>query len=171
MTGDGVPIASFHHLALRVADVERSAAFYAAALGARLRTRPVRRAGAFVEQVLGGPPGVEQRGCLLELGGGVGIELVEVAAPAVPVEQDERWRRVVPHFCVRVDDVRAAAARVQALGGRELFPVSDATGQPFVYVADLDGHVIELVQMSLEQAVSTVHAFVPGSDPDGPTAG
>jgi catechol 2,3-dioxygenase-like lactoylglutathione lyase family enzyme len=156
-----------NHICLRVADIDRAAAFYRDALGGRIGTRPVPRSGPFVEEVLGGPGGVIQRGCHILLGatGSSGIELVEVGNPYVPVEHAPRWQRTVPHVGLTVGDVRSTVERIQAAGGRLLFPVREAAGRPFAYCEDLDGHVLELVEMSWAEAVQTVLDFVPGADP------
>ena len=159
--------AKMQHIALHVADVERSAAFYEAVFGGKARTRPVLRSGPFVERLLGGPSGIEQRGVHLSLPQG-GIELIEVSFQRKAHEPEARpiWQRRVLHFCIQVDDVRAAAEKVEAAGGRLLFPVNDQTGHPFVYAEDPDGHVVEMIDMTFDEAVESVHQFVPGSRPD-----
>jgi catechol 2,3-dioxygenase-like lactoylglutathione lyase family enzyme len=154
------------HVALRVANIDRATAFYRDALGGSVRTRPVLRSGRFVEHVLGGPSGVQQLGCHVSFGQG-GIELIEVPAPRIEVAHDPRWRRPVLHVCIQVDDVRVSARRVEASGGRLLFPVNEETGRAFVYCEDPDGHVLELVEMTFDEAVTAVTAFVPGADPEG----
>ena len=154
------------HIALHVADVERSAAFYEAVFGGKARTRPVLRSGPFVERLLGGPAGIEQRGVHVSLPQG-GIELIEVSFQREVDQPQERsiWQRRVLHFCIQVEDVHAAAAKVEAAGGRLLFPVNEQTGRPFVYAEDPDGHVVEMIDMTFDEAVESVHNFVPGSRP------
>ncbi|WP_157220751.1 VOC family protein [Flavisphingomonas formosensis] len=160
--------AKLQHIALQVADLNRSASFYQAAFGARIGTRPVPRSGPFVERLLDAPgSGIVQRGIHLALPGG-GIELAQIGFGDDVSPPDERplWQRRILHFCIEVDDVHAAAARAEAAGGRLQFPVNDQTGRPFVFVEDPDGHVIELISMTFDEAIETVHRFVPGSKPD-----
>ena len=154
------------HIALHVADVERSAAFYEAVFGGKTRTRPVLRSGPFVERLLGGPAGIEQRGVHVSFPQG-GLELIEVSFEREVSQPEERpiWQRRVLHFCIQVDDVHAAAGKVEAAGGRLLFPVNDQTGHPFVFVEDPDGHVVEMIDMTFDEAIESVHQFVPGSRP------
>lgn len=160
--------ARLQHIALHVADLERSASFYADAFGARIGTRPVPRSGEFVEALLDAHgSGITQAGMHLALPGG-GIELVQLSFGDEADHPAERplWQRRILHFCLEVDDVHAAAARVEAAGGKLQFPVNDQTGRPFVFAEDPDGHVIELIAMDFEEAIRTVHRFVPGSRPD-----
>lgn len=155
------------HVSLRVADIKRSAAFYEQVFGAQARTVPVRRSGPFVERLLSGPTGIQQSGTHILFPQGGGIELAELSFndKVDPPEERAAWQRRILHFCIEVDDVRETAAKVEPAGGRLQFPVNDETGSPFVFVEDPDGHVIELIQMSFEDAIATVHRFVPGSRP------
>ena len=49
------------------------------------------------------------------------------------------------HWCVQVDDVEAALARVEALGAKAVQPLGDWGGAKFVYCYDLDGNVFEML--------------------------
>jgi catechol 2,3-dioxygenase-like lactoylglutathione lyase family enzyme len=165
--GEVTLASKMQHIALHVADVERSAAFYEAVFGGKARTRPVLRSGPFVEQLLGGLDGIEQRGVHISLPQG-GIVLVVVWRRGTAQEPEERpfWQRRILHFCIQVDDVRATAEKVEAAGGRLLFPVNEQTGRPFVFIEDPDGHVVEMIDMTFDEAVDSVHRFVPGSRPE-----
>jgi len=159
--------ARLQHISLHVADLDRSSSFYESVFGARVRTRPIPRQGEFVEKLLNAPAGIVQRSVHLSLPNG-GIELVQLGFGDNNDRPEERptWKRRMLHFCMEVDDVGAVADRVEAAGGRLQFPVNDQTGRPFVYAEDPDGHVIEILSMSFEEAIETVHRFVPGSRPE-----
>ena len=159
------PPPGLNHIALRVADADRSRRFYEHAFGAVAGTRAIERSGELVEALLDAPPGTIQRGCHMTLGGN-GIELIEVVRPEVPLDQGERMKRAVLHVCLQVDDVRASARQVEEAGGRLLFPVREVGGRPVVYCADPDGHVLELIQMSFAEAVAGVLEVLPEAAPN-----
>jgi predicted enzyme related to lactoylglutathione lyase len=59
------------------------------------------------------------------------------------------------HFCLAVDDVVETVARVEAGGGRARFPVRPfGNDRHFVYVEDPDGHVVELIDATLEECIA-----------------
>jgi predicted enzyme related to lactoylglutathione lyase len=73
------------------------------------------------------------------------------------------------HFGIRVDDVPATLARVEAAGGRALIPVAHMQNRPenprFVYAATPDGHVIELLEADHAEIVRHIIEAVPEADP------
>ncbi len=140
-----------HHVAVRVSDMERGTAFYRDAFGAEVAIPPFTVEGEFAEVVAGGPAGVRWRTSLLGLADGAAIELFAFDAPRHPMAPVAMASGNQLHFCLQVEDVPAALARVEAAGGRRLWPdVADLEpGVQVVYVADPDGNVIELIDVDL----------------------
>jgi predicted enzyme related to lactoylglutathione lyase len=70
------------------------------------------------------------------------------------------------HWCVQVDDVEEALARVEALGAKTVQPLGDWGGSKFVYCYDLDGNVFELLDSSMEDtARRTIELFPEAAPP------
>jgi catechol 2,3-dioxygenase-like lactoylglutathione lyase family enzyme len=156
-----------HHIALRVADVERSARFYVDVFGGRLLTRPYLREGPEAEATWGGLAGVSYRICHVALADGA-IELFQIVEPRdlpAPRALDPAASQL--HFAIRVDDVAAALAAVERAGGRRLWPEARTIGAgvSVIYVADLDENVIELTESTLEQITDLVVDAYPDADP------
>jgi lactoylglutathione lyase len=117
------------HVGLRVADLERSLAFY----------------GALGYQVLGGVPETELGSLtMLKLPGDefVAIELVH------DPEGDEVDPSGFSHLVVQVEDARTTVEQLQASGLRADDPGSPDGSDDFwtAWVTDPDGYRIELVQ-------------------------
>jgi catechol 2,3-dioxygenase-like lactoylglutathione lyase family enzyme len=157
--------APHNHVALRVRDVERSVRFYIEALDARVLTKPTPREGAFHDEVFA-TPGVKVRMSLITLGG-TGLELWQFAEPDRPLPESDQTAVGIMHFAIQVDDVPATLERVEAAGGRARFPVKRmARGGPrFVYCEDVDGHVFELMEMTIEEAAQAIIDVMPDSAP------
>ena len=127
-----------HHAGISVPDLDRSLAWYCAALGLRPGFRfevpPLRLRGGFA---LGA--------------GGAGVELIELAgsAPGVPKPDPPAANAVhgFNHVCFRVTDLVAAYARLLAHGAVAVWDPRDAPepGMRMAYVTDPDGNLIELV--------------------------
>ncbi len=126
---------AFHHVAVRVSDLERSIGWYASAFG-------------FV---------VEHRGrvpegtpiAMLRTPSGAGVELFELEP-----RDDPRWagpiealERGVAHFAFGVPDAPAALDRALAAGGRLVWPLRDAPvpGACVAFLADPDGNLVEVI--------------------------
>jgi catechol 2,3-dioxygenase-like lactoylglutathione lyase family enzyme len=140
-----------HHVALRVSDCERSRRFYTEALGGRV-VLDLQLDSEFVESIFSAPAGNTARNIVMMFDPGA-IELFEMS-PSEPLPPADQTRVGIMHFCLWVDDVVAAANRVEAAGGRLRFPVRPwADGHHFVYVEDPDGHVIELLDATMEECV------------------
>lgn len=127
-----------HHAGISVPDLDRSLAWYCAALGLRPGYRfevpPLRLRGGFA------------------LGDGdAGVELIELAgsAPGVPKTDPPAANAVhgFNHICFRVSDLGAAYARLLAHGAVAVWDPRDAPepGMRMAYVTDPDGNLIELV--------------------------
>lgn len=139
-----------HHAGISVPDLDRSLAWYCAALGLRPGFRfevpPLRLRGGFA---LGDDE--------------AGVELIELAgsAPGVPKADPPAANAVqgFNHVCFRVTDLEAAYARLLAHGAVAVWDPRDAPepGMRMAYVTDPDGNLIELV----------ASAAVTGQDPAG----
>jgi catechol 2,3-dioxygenase-like lactoylglutathione lyase family enzyme len=127
-----------HHAGISVPDLDRSLAWYCAALGLRpgyqFEVPPLRLRGGFA------------------LGDGdTGVELIELAgsAPGVPKTDPPSANAVqgFNHVCFRVSDLGAAYARLLAHGAVAVWDPRDAPepGMRMAYVTDPDGNLIELV--------------------------
>jgi catechol 2,3-dioxygenase-like lactoylglutathione lyase family enzyme len=144
----------FHHVAVRVSDIERATRFYVEGLDGVVRTSPGLREGPFAETVMGGTPGARFRVNHVDLPAGT-VELFECLEP---VNETGRFRPAEAaqlHFALQVDDVRAALRKVEAAGGKRYWPdvVSLGGGAHAVYVTDPDGNVIELIDLSPDDLV------------------
>jgi catechol 2,3-dioxygenase-like lactoylglutathione lyase family enzyme len=124
-----------HHVALRVAHLDRATAWYGAALGFGVEHRG---------QV---PEGVAI--AMLRTPGGAGVELFELGAGTT-----EAWDGPIPalsggvtHFGLHVADVQGSFDRAVAAGGRPIWPPRDApvSGMRIAFLADPDGNIVELV--------------------------
>jgi glyoxylase I family protein len=143
-----------NHIALAVTDIGRSIAFYEEALGARLCAGPYRYEGKYIDEVFG-VDGVVADVCHLKLDRNA-LELWQLLQPTVIRAPLEEPRRGIMHFGVEVDDVEAAAARVEQAGGRRRFAIKSIGEDPnarFVYCEDLDGIVFELINISHDEIV------------------
>jgi catechol 2,3-dioxygenase-like lactoylglutathione lyase family enzyme len=124
-----------HHAAVRVADLDRSIAWYGAAFGFEVEHRG---------RVPEGTPIA-----MLRTPGGAGVELFELAP-----RDDPGWsgpiaalEEGVVHFGLAVPDVQAAFEQALAVGGREVWPPRDApvSGVRIAFLADPDGNLVELI--------------------------
>jgi glyoxylase I family protein len=126
---------TFHHVAVRVADLDRAIGWYAAALGFEVEHRG---------RVPEGTPIA-----MLRTPSGAGVELFELR-----MEPDPDWsgpidalERRTTHFGLGVDDVQEAFDRAVAAGARPVWPPRDApvSGVRIAFVADPDGNLVELI--------------------------
>jgi catechol 2,3-dioxygenase-like lactoylglutathione lyase family enzyme len=151
-----------HHAGLRVGDAERASEFYCALGGERL-TRPVLLEGRAAEQVVG-IDGARLRIAMIGFGEGA-LELFEVLDPAPD------WARApvigtIPHVCLQVDDVDAALARAEELGGRRIWPAVDRFGAGrAIYLRDPDGNALELLDVPVPAIAAAFHKYFPGARP------
>ncbi|WP_329098260.1 VOC family protein [Actinomadura citrea] len=115
------------HLGLRVTDLERSLAFYAALGYAKVGSVPETGFGSLTMLQLPDDPFVS-------------LELVH--DPARPVEDTS----AVNHLVVQVDDLEAAIADLAAKGVTAEPPAEPGPGLRTSWLTDPDGYRIELVQ-------------------------
>jgi catechol 2,3-dioxygenase-like lactoylglutathione lyase family enzyme len=145
----------FHHVAVRVSDIERATRFYVEALDGVVRTSPGVREGPFAETVMGGTPGARFRVNHIDLPAGT-VELFEFLEPVSATGGFRPAEAAQLHFALEVDDVAAALQKVEAAGGKRYWPevVAIGGGGHAVYVTDPDGNVIELIDLSPDDLVA-----------------
>ena len=147
-----------HHVAVRVADLERSTRFYLDVFGGR-GALDAAMPSEMTEHPFGTPPGTVSRGRGIFFDEGV----VEIFAfePSAPTSAVDQAAANQMHFCLYVEEVRATAARVAAAGGSVLFDPMEWGECTFVYVADPDGNVIELLDVDHASWVRGARGDVP----------
>lgn len=125
-----IPGARLVHAMLRVADMDRALGFYCGVLGADIAfERPIGRDG---------------RNVFLSLGDQAGAAQIELTSDA---GLDHRHGDGCGHLGVAVADCAAACAIAAARGVPILRPPRRmASGAVIAFVADPDGHAIELIQ-------------------------
>ena len=132
-----------HHAGISVPDLDRSLAWYCAALGLRPGYR-------FEVPPLG------LRGAFALGDGATGVELLEMAGavPGVPKTDPPLANAVhgFNHVCFHVTDLDAAYARLIEHGATGVWDPRDAPepGKRMSYVTDPDGNLIELVAPASE---------------------
>ena len=160
-----------HHIGLRVADLERSANFYIEAFGARLQTQAMSYGPPDAGEILDGPPELAFRVCHIGFDEGT-IELFELSEPHRTTEPIPATRGGIIHYAIEVDDVEAALERVERAGGRRLWQRLREIGPDakVVYATDPDGHVLELIDLSIDGLVDLINDSVgAGGAPPGLT--
>ncbi|MFN4279897.1 VOC family protein [Thermosynechococcus sp.] len=115
----------FLHVAINVTDLERAAAFYEGLLSLTPVDRPLNFPGRWYQI------------------GTVQIHLIQ-AEKVVDTHQDERWGHN-PHFALGVSDL---ASLEQRLTTAQIPFQRSASGRAAIFVADPDGNLIELSQVS-----------------------
>ena len=137
MRNDRSSDAALHHVSLRVADLERSIAFYRDGLGLTLGSAFDLRGRRFALMVA--PRGGR-------------VELIESEAGARRAsERDVLW-----HFALETDDVQAALAAAVTAGGEVTVPltaldlIDEVTERPFrvrlAFVRGPDAEEVELIE-------------------------
>ncbi|HET6507039.1 MAG TPA: VOC family protein [Baekduia sp.] len=158
------PVA-LHHQGLQVSDIDRAGAFYVDALGGEWLARPVTFEGAGAEQAMG-HDGVRMKLALIGFPGGGAVELFQLLEPALPDWARRPRDARLPHLGLQVDDVDATLARVEAAGGRRLWPAVDRWGRArVVYVADPDGNVVELLDHPPSDIAAALIRWFPEAAP------
>jgi catechol 2,3-dioxygenase-like lactoylglutathione lyase family enzyme len=114
---------------------------------------------------MGGPRGVRFKVCHIGFDLGA-VELFEFLEPVHPIDVVHPSRGNLIHFGLQVEDVGEALERVEAAGGRRLWPGINPWGAASViYVADPDENIVELIDVSLERIVELVIEAIPEADP------
>lgn len=115
----------FLHVAINVTDLERAAAFYEGLLGLTPVDRPLKFPGRWYQI------------------GTVQIHLIQTEK-VLDTRQDQRWGRN-PHFALGVTNL---ASLEQRLAAAQIPMQRSASGRAAIFVADPDGNLIELSQVS-----------------------
>ncbi|QLL29816.1 VOC family protein [Thermosynechococcus sichuanensis E542] len=115
----------FLHVAINVTDLQRAAAFYEGLLGLTPVDRPLKFPGRWYQI------------------GTVQIHLIQAEKVVDPC-QDQRWGRN-PHFALGVTDLASLEQRLMAA---QIPLQRSASGRAAIFVADPDGNLIELSQVS-----------------------
>lgn len=159
-----MPPTTLHHVGLQVSDIDRAGAFYCDALGGRWLSRPIAFEGAGAEQAMGAP-GVSLRLGLVGFDGGA-VELFELRGSTLP-EWARRPRDArLPHLALQVADTDAALERVEAAGGRRVWPGVDRFGAArVIYVSDPDGNVVELLDRPPADIAGALIRWFPDAAP------
>jgi catechol 2,3-dioxygenase-like lactoylglutathione lyase family enzyme len=153
-------IRAVEHIGITVPDLEQATTFFAEAFGAEMiydmLDEPL--SGPAIESGLGVPKGATIEAIrMLRLGEGPNLELFVYSGtdqrdPVLPSDFG------IQHFCVYVDDIDAAAARLEKAGGRLLsapgdLPGGDAgPGNRYLYARTPWGSTVELVTYPSPQA-------------------
>ena len=158
-------VSANHHPGIRVSDIERSAQFYIDALGGHWQTSPMTYEGPDADLIMGGTPNTRFKVCHIGFDEGT-IELFEFV-PSRPVDPIVPAHGGIIHYAFQVDDVPAALERVERAGGKRYWPeVRDMDpGFQVVYVTDPDGHVLELIDISIEDLVRGLVELDPANAP------
>lgn len=143
-----MPIRAVSHLGLCVSDLPRALAFWRDGLGFRERRR-LDVSGDAAEGLLG-LHDLDLRTVRLERDG-VTLELLHYAAPGHRGAGEPRPMNALgfTHLSLRVDDLDATLAALEAAGGRVLRATrvrDERSGRGAVFVTDPDGARVELVE-------------------------
>jgi catechol 2,3-dioxygenase-like lactoylglutathione lyase family enzyme len=160
-----VQASAHHHPGLRVSDIERAAKFYIDAFDGHFMVCPFTIAGDFAEVVMDGPPGVSFKVAMVGFAHGC-VELFEFVDPVHPIDPVHPTKGNIIHIGIQVDDVAEALARVEAAGGKRLWPDINPWGSAnVIYVLDPDQNILEITDASMAEIVRlTLEAF-PEADP------
>jgi catechol 2,3-dioxygenase-like lactoylglutathione lyase family enzyme len=162
-----MPTSAFHHPGLRVSDIDAAAQFYVDALEGERLTLPFVMDGDYAAMCMQGEPGMRFKVCHVGFDEGM-IELFEFLEPAVPPRPVPPTEGTLIHIGLRVDDVAGALARVEAAGGRRLFPeIAQWRSIEVIYVADPWGNVLELTDCTPEESIRGSIEVYPEADPAG----
>jgi catechol 2,3-dioxygenase-like lactoylglutathione lyase family enzyme len=141
-----------HHVGLTVTDIETAVDFYTGVLGAKVQDRIEPDDHTSVRRLVG-VPDARIVGRMLVLDSGERVELLSYRS------EHRRRLDVRPcdapsaHLAFAVPDLDAAMEAVSRHGGRLVGgPVSFDAGT-FVYCADVDGNLLELIEEVTEQTV------------------
>jgi catechol 2,3-dioxygenase-like lactoylglutathione lyase family enzyme len=156
--------ATVHHVGLQVSDIDRAGAFYVETLGARWMVMPLAFEGDGAVQAMG-HEGVKLRLAMLGLGEAM-LELFEFTGSDVPEWARRPRESRLPHLAVQVEDTDAALARIEAAGGRRIWPEVDRFGRArVIYVQDPDGNVVELLDKPPADIAGALLRWFPEATP------
>ncbi|MGE3690437.1 MAG: VOC family protein [Novosphingobium sp.] len=136
-----------HHVAISVADLDRSINFYCTHFGMQKLCEPFPFSGEWYERIMAVD---DPQGRMVVVGvGNIALELFEFHNPDQGEQDHDRpvSKRGFTHFGVDVDDIDEAYARMSAAGVRFHCPVQVHNGTiKATYGRDPDGNVFEMTQ-------------------------
>lgn len=148
---------AYHHVGVRVSDMEAAIGFYTAALGARVLVDPYIITGEVADQITGCGD-AKMRMCQLGFDEGF-VELFEFETSEPPPARPVPYVHLrVLHFGLTVDDVEETLSRVEAHGGTRVFSPRQVGEIAYCYCRDPDGNVIELADGGMDRIVELVGA-------------
>lgn len=148
---------AYHHVGVRVTDLEAASHFYTEALGAQVLVRPYVITGEVADQITG-CPGATMHMCQLGFDEGF-VELFQFETSEPPPTGPVPYvHQRVLHFGMRVSDVPAALDRVERHGGTRVFSPRRLGETTYCYCRDPDGNVIELADGGMDQIIALVGA-------------
>jgi predicted enzyme related to lactoylglutathione lyase len=136
-----------HHVAMRVADIQRSVEFYSKVFGAVQLTLPKLYEGPIAAKIIAASQEVSYSLCHIQIGDGF-VELFEFHEPKVPQDPIDHFAAKIMHLGMHVEDAVATAAAIEANGGRQLMeePISIAGVGRILTCSDPDNNVLELFE-------------------------
>jgi catechol 2,3-dioxygenase-like lactoylglutathione lyase family enzyme len=154
-----MPANAYHHVALRVEDLDRSTRFYEQVFGGEVVVE-LELDPEFVHSIFGGPEGSRGLNRVISFGDWA-LEIFQLD-PGGPIPETKQTEVGLMHYCVWTDDVPGTVELVKKAGGKARFPIRPWQGKHFVYVEDVDGHVIELLDATVaECSAMTKNGSVP----------
>jgi catechol 2,3-dioxygenase-like lactoylglutathione lyase family enzyme len=139
-----------HHIGISVSDVRRSVRFWSELLDTEPRWEKVLD-GAYLGGVTG-YPGVVLDAAVIDLPGGVALEILEYRGVEKTLNPDATANPGNVHICLQTSDIEGLRDRALASGARPVSPevttVSEGpnTGARACYLRDPDGITVELFQ-------------------------
>jgi len=139
--GGPISIANFSHVCIGVSDIEASLAFYTGVLGMDV-VFDVELEGAGLEAVTG--RGGDKGRMIGGLIAGAMVELLALGdVPAIPAGPHIGYT----NMSLRVEDIDATYAQLQAFGDVRCEPPVDIGGVRMMFLCDPDATPIELVEL------------------------
>lgn len=139
-----------HHIGISVSDVRRSVRFWSDLLDTEPRWEKVLD-GAYLGGVTG-YPGVVLDAAVIDLPGGVALEILEYRGVKKTPNPEETANPGNVHICLQTSDIDALRERALASGARpvsaEVIAITEGpnTGARACYLRDPDGITFELLQ-------------------------
>lgn len=142
-------IKGIHHVALSVADAEKSLHFYVEALGMSVLYDVYLKRDKDLESVVG-MNDVSARTMMLQAGEGTLVEIWQYDNPRGRALPDDFQPADIgiTHFAVCVEDVEAAYEQITRLGYRAHTTPKDLKLNTATYIRGPDNEVIELLQLT-----------------------
>src|SRR4051812_25199688 len=140
--------AAYHHVGIRVTDLDRSTRFYMEVFDGELLWEEAIEPG-FVPRMVAPDPDTSARCRYVEFvrGGGIELWVFEPARPLPPL--DDLTALPITHLCLFVGDVEETVRRALATGGRCAHGIHAWDDYHFAFLEDPDGHAVEIVDVDV----------------------